>query len=121
MNQDFSNSIRHPEAPEGVSIHAGFPNPGGEAHGLALNLQQLLIKHPVSTFLFRVAGDAWQEMGIFAGDIAIIDKSIEPRPSDLICWWHYSHTDFVIGYRRRLPENGQVWGTVTSVIHQIRA
>ena len=60
------------------SVHAGFPSPAEDIPGKALDLSDLLIKNPESTFFARVSGDSMTGDGIDDGDILIIDKSEEP-------------------------------------------
>lgn len=69
------------------SVHAGFPSPAEDIPGRALDLSDLLIKNPESTFFARVSGDSMTGDGIDDGDILIIDKSEEPvNGSVAICF-----------------------------------
>ena len=106
------------EKPEGVSIHGGFPNAATDASLQPIDLTKLLIKNSVSTYLMRITGDEWQETGIVSGDVAIVDRAIIPRPRDIIVW--VKQGEFVISTRKQLPRGGEVWGTVTAVIHRYR-
>lgn len=102
-----------------IEEHTGFPNPGTDDTILSLDLQQLLIKHPSSTFFMRVGHtDQWQEIGVFANDILIIDRSLQPRQQDIVVWWR--EDSFVISYCSKLPRNYQPWGVVTNTVHQLR-
>ncbi len=105
---------------DGVSVHSGFPNPAldrrGQARALALDLNQLLIRHPSGTYLFRIAGHHWSDQGIYDGDIAVIDRSVPPRPADLVLSWQ--ETGFTLQRRRQLGADETAWGAVTAVIHQ---
>ncbi len=104
---------------DGVSIHQGFPNPAADNYGrrsaLALDLNQLLIKHPSSTFLFRIAGHYWVEQGIFDGDIAIIDRALTPSSSDIVLIW--LDDNFELHRLSTMTENQHIWGVVSAVIH----
>ncbi len=107
---------------DGVSVHSGFPNPADERRGqgsrLALDLNQLLIHHPASTYLFRVAGHHWAENGIYDGDVAIIDRALQARPSDLLVTWRPSGS--TLCRQHQLTAEDKPWGVVTGVIHQYR-
>jgi DNA polymerase V len=106
--------------PEGVSVHAGFPNPAADKRLSGLDLNQLLIKNTVSTFMFRLEGRDWEKLGIFNNDIVLVDRAIDPKPNDLVVWWS-EHTDgFAISKNRSAPEGVTVWGVVTAVVHQFR-
>lgn len=101
----------------GVSIHAGFPNPAADQSLSSLSLDQLLIDHPSSTYLFRIRGGEWQAQGIFDGDIAIVDRAVEAHKSDLVIWWHEAETNFVISKRSHVKVTSSLWGTITAIIH----
>ena len=55
---------------------AGFPAPGDDQVEKQLNVNDLLVKHPASTFFVRVEGDSMEGVGIFSGDILVVDRSI---------------------------------------------
>ena len=102
---------------EGVSVHAGFPSPAADKNLLSLDLNQLLVRRATSTFLFRVRSDAGQEFGIFDSDIAVVDRALDPRKTDLVIWWD---DDFRISRFDSLGADVTAWGVITSVIHQFR-
>jgi DNA polymerase V len=104
----------------GVSIHAGFPNPAADKSLGNLDLHQLLVPRPASTFLFRIAGNQWQELGIFDGDIAVIDRALDAHSNDTIVWWSEEAGEFSLSHRTHIPEHARMWGVVTSVTHQFR-
>jgi DNA polymerase V len=105
---------------DGVSIHSGFPNPGLERRGqgsqLALDLNQLLIKRPSSTYLFRITGHGWADQGICDGDVVIVDRALGTQITDLVVAWDDS--SLVIAKHHKLPPSAEPWGVVTTVIHQ---
>lgn len=108
------------QSQDGVSLHAGFPNPANDTSLSALDLRQLLVAHPVSTFLFRIQGKTWEEFGIFDTDIALVDRALTTRPGDLVIWWQPGEEGFAISRQKQLPPEAVVWGVVSSVIHQFR-
>lgn len=108
----------HYEKPEGVSVHSGFPNPATDADLQGIDLNRLLIQNSAATYMMRVAGNEWNDIGIFHADLLVIDRAVAIRPADLVIWWH--NDTFAVSPRRRLPRNGEVWGVVTAVIHQYR-
>ena len=65
------------------SIKAGFPSPAEDYRHDSLDFNRDLIKHPEATFYGRVDGDSMVEAGINDGDIAIIDRSVEPEDGDV--------------------------------------
>ena len=50
----------------------------------SLNLNSVLIKEPDATFLFRVKGDSMTGVGIYPGDMLVVDKSIDPKHNDIV-------------------------------------
>lgn len=106
------------ENPKGVSVHGGFPNPAADASLQGIDLNKVLISNSISTYLMRIEGNNWQSIGIFAGDLVIIDRALDARRADLVIW--ILHDDFAISPRHALPQDAMVWGVVTSVIHQYR-
>ena len=105
----------------GVSIHAGFPNPAADRSLGNLDIHQLLVPRPASTFLFRIAGPQWQELGIFDGDIAVIDRALDAHANDIVVWWDETAGEFSVSHRNAMPSAAIFWGVVTSTIHQFRS
>ncbi|WAW11330.1 S24 family peptidase [Oxalobacter vibrioformis] len=90
-----------------------------------------------SSFLFRVAGDSMEGVGIFDGDVIVVDKSIEPRHNMIVV--AVIDGGFTVKRLfkkekivRLIPENPkydpidfhegqemQVWGVVTSCIRKL--
>lgn len=106
------------ENPEGVSVHDGFPNPATDASLQGLDLNKLLIKNGVSTYFMRIADQTYRRVGIFDGDVVVIDRALAPRRNDLVVWCEGS--DFMISPRHQLPIGKQMWGVVTAAIHIYR-
>lgn len=61
-------------------VVAGFPSPADDYIEAGVDLNLLLIPHPISTFLWRVSGEAMQGAGIHDGDLLLVDRSLQPRP-----------------------------------------
>lgn len=106
--------------PEGVSIHAGFPNPAADTSLRSLDLNQLLVRHSASTYFFRIRGSEWEDAGIFDGDIAIIDRAVAIRKTDTVIWWNQNANEFNISGCKKVPSDATVWGVITAAIHQFR-
>ncbi len=121
-----------------ISIRAGFPNPAEDAGGLALDLNDYLVKHPISTYYLRVEGDSMTGAGIAPEDIVVVDKALEARGGDIVV--AAIEGDFTL---KRLKKDGQrawlvaehpgyapiplheasevvIWGVVTFTIHKQR-
>jgi DNA polymerase V len=121
-----------------LPVKAGFPNPAEDAGGMALDLNDLLVKHPVSTYYLRVEGDSMTGAGIVAGDIVVVDKSLEPKTGNIVV--AAVDGEFTLKYLKRQANEAwlvaanpkyspialheatdvALWGVVTYVIHQAR-
>lgn len=99
----------------GVSTHTGFPNAAIGSSSKQLDLTSLLIKHPSATYMMRLDSNEWHALGIWEGDIVIIDRSRGSKDSDVVAWW--DGENFTMSTRATVPIDTQTWGTVTSVIH----
>jgi DNA polymerase V len=67
-----------------AQVAAGFPSPADDHLDRDLDLHELLIQHPASTFYVRLAGDSMQGAGLYDGDLLIVDRSLEPKHTDIV-------------------------------------
>jgi DNA polymerase V len=63
---------------------SGFESPATEYKELGLSLDQLLIRHPNATFIGQASGDSMQGIGIFDGDLLIVDRSLSAKNGDVV-------------------------------------
>ena len=100
-----------------------------------------MIKNPEATFYGRVSGDSMIDAGICDGDIAVIDRSLQPMDGNVIV--AFVNGDFTIKYldlkhkeegyielkpansnyspiRIDVEDNFRVWGVVVWTIKQWR-
>ncbi len=63
---------------------AGFPSPGDDQIERVLDINDLVVKHPASTFFVRVEGDSMEGVGIFSGDVLVVDRSLEPKTGSIV-------------------------------------
>jgi DNA polymerase V len=101
-----------------VEVHAGFPNAAADAPQGTLSLDQLLIPSPHSTYLFRIRGHHWENVGVFDGDIAVVDRALTPRHGDAVIGW--SENGELIMKRWREPGEVQPWGVIVATVHHMR-
>jgi DNA polymerase V len=66
------------------AVKAGFPSPAEDYMGETLDFNRDLIRNPEATFYALVEGDSMMDVGICKGDIAVIDRSIEPQHGDVV-------------------------------------
>lgn len=65
-------------------VAAGFPSPAEDHIEAGIDLNEWLIEHPAATFLVRIQGDSMTGAGILDGDVAVVDRAIEPRPGHVV-------------------------------------
>ncbi len=62
----------------------GFPSPARDYFDGGFDLNRLLVKDRVSTFIMRVGGDSMQSAGIYDGDEIIVDRSVPVRHNSVV-------------------------------------
>ena len=90
---DFEKKLKLQFAP---GIRAGFPSPAEDYNHDTLDFNRDLIRNPEATFYGKVEGDSMIEASINDGDIAVIDRSLEPRDGDIVVG--YINEEFTIKY-----------------------
>ena len=65
-------------------VEAGFPSPAENYVEQELDLKEHLIRNSDSTFLVRATGKSMVNVGIFPGDILIVDRSLEAKNNSII-------------------------------------
>lgn len=63
---------------------AGFPAPGDDMVEQPLDINDYLVDNPEATFYVRVQGDSMEGVGIFSGDILVVDRSLEPKQGAIV-------------------------------------
>jgi DNA polymerase V len=66
------------------SPSAGFPAPGDDLVERVLDINDLVVQNPASTFFVRVEGDSMTGAGIFSGDVLVIDRSKEVKDGVIV-------------------------------------
>ena len=67
-----SQSVRIVSTP----VSAGFPSPAGDDLEDEIDPMAWVVRHPSSTFWWRVEGDCLWDVGIRDGDIIAVDLSL---------------------------------------------
>ncbi len=63
---------------------AGFPAPGDDMVEKSLDLNDLLIDNPTSTFFVKVEGESMEGAKIFSGDILVVDRGVPPATGKIV-------------------------------------
>jgi DNA polymerase V len=64
-------------------VSAGFPSPAEDYVEGRIDLNRDLIKHPLSTFYIRVAGDSMAPL-IEPGALLLVDRMVETKDDDVV-------------------------------------
>lgn len=62
----------------------GFESPAAEYTELGLSLDELLIEHASATYLGFVEGESMTGVGIFPGDLLVVDRSLTAKTGDIV-------------------------------------
>lgn len=65
-------------------IEAGFPAPNGGYVDGNLDVNEFLISHPGSTFIYCVNGTSMIEAGIMPGDYVLVDTTVPVQDGDIV-------------------------------------
>lgn len=121
-----------------ATVKAGFPSPAEDHLLKRIDLMEQLIRHPQATFLLRVRGDSMRGVGIFDGDVVLVDRAIRPRSGhvviavvdgEFVCKTLAIRADRVRlkaanpTFADIVPKEGQtleIWGVVTAAIKQFK-
>ena len=60
-------------------VGAGFPSPATDYNEDDIDLNSHLITNAPATFIIRVQGKSMTNVGIYDGDLLIVDKSLNPK------------------------------------------
>ena len=117
---------------------AGFPSPATDYIEEDVDLNVHLIKNVPATFVIRVQGKSMTDVGIYDGDLLIVDKSLKPKNfstvianvnEELVVKNFVKERDkqFLTSGSKKIEDkiiiNSEsdvfVWGVVTYVIHSV--
>ena len=117
---------------------AGFPSPATDYIEEDVDLNVHLIKNVPATFVIRVQGKSMTDVGIYDGDLLIVDKSLKPKKfSTVIANVHdelvvknfvkEKDEQFLVSGSNKIEDkiiiNSEsdvfIWGVVTYVIHSV--
>jgi len=117
---------------------AGFPSPATDYIEEDVDLNIHLIKNVPATFIIRVQGKSMMDVGIYDGDLLVVDKSLKPKNfstvvanvhDELVVKNFVKEKDeqFLTSGSKKIEDkiiiNNDseifIWGVVTYVIHSV--
>ena len=115
---------------------AGFPSPATDYIEEDVDLNVHLIKNVPATFVIRVQGKSMTDVGIYDGDLLVVDRSLDPKNfSTVVANVHDELVvkNFIKSKNQNFLSSGSnniedkiiinedsnvfIWGVVTYVIH----
>ena len=120
-----------PNRPACAQPTSGFPSPAADSAEARLDVRDLLVKRPAATFYLRMRGARQAAIGLYTGDVLVVDRSLTPTPGRLVV----VATEGELRVTRWSPQpdhaasatddctdgcldGAELWGVVTYVIHQ---
>ena len=86
-------------------VQAGFPSPAEEELVDTISLDEYLIENKDATFMLKVSGDSMIGAGIMEGDMVLADRSVTPRPGQIVI--AEVDSEWTMKYLRKT--NGKLW------------
>lgn len=86
-------------------VPAGFPSPAEDYVEGRIDLNRDLIKHPLSTFYIRVAGDSMTPL-IHPGALLLVDRMVETKDDDVVI---ARINDELCVKKLRIEDGGDIW------------
>lgn len=65
-------------------VQCGFPSPAADYVEQRLDLNELVVQHPSSTWFVKAAGDSMIEGGISDGDLLVVDSARTAGHGDVV-------------------------------------
>lgn len=84
-----------------------------------LDVNKLLLAHPLSTYFMRVASDI-PELDLKAEDILVIDRAVQPKANDIIVVAEPDDPDLKVVRFDKTVSEVQLWGVVVHLIRSMR-
>jgi len=129
--------LRPAGSPPRSSVAISFGSPASESGVSRLDLNEILLRHPLAAFLMRISGDSMRAAGVDDGDLALVDRAADPAHAQVVI--AIVNDEFVC--RRLVRRDGdvrlqaadpacpdwvpgdgeelQIWGVVTHVIRPL--
>ena len=115
-------------------VGAGFPSPATDYIEDDVDLNSHLIKNAPATFIIRVQGKSMNSVGIYDGDLLVVDRSIDPKNSSTVIanvneelvvknFLKDKEKNYLMSGPKKIELNENpnviIWGVVTYVIHKL--
>jgi len=113
------SKVKNRHAPE-VSKQTGFPSPATHYAEPSIDLHKELITNRDATFFVRIDGDELSHHNILHKDVLLIDRSLKPRPKDLVLVVQDGVFKVIEFPKNPLDTECVLWGMISYIIHYAR-
>ncbi len=96
----------------------GFPSPAQGYEHNQIDLNSYVIKHPAATVFMRIESSHYTRMGIYNGDLIVIDRAKKITQNSLVVYESDGH--FVLGRGCNIRGKTIITGAVTHVLHTVK-
>lgn len=98
----------------------GFASPAEDFTESSLDLNHYMVQHPSSTFFMRVSGNRHRHLGVYDGDVLVIDRSLLPRANRTVVATIDGELSLLKlkPMARKIDCFTELWGVVTFVVHK---
>ena len=96
----------------------GFPSPSQGYESNSIDLNSYMIRHPAATVFMQIESSRYTRMGIYDGDLLVIDRALQITPNSLVVYESDGH--FALGRVCNIKSEAFITGTVTHVIHTVK-
>lgn len=96
----------------------GFPSPAQGYEDKTIDLNSLVVKHPAATVFMQIDTNRYNNMGIYYGDLIVIDRSLTIRPESLVVF--EADGEFQLGRVFRQKQEIVICGVITHVLHTVK-
>ncbi len=119
-------------------VYAGFPSPAEDYAEKPLDLDELVVSHPVSTYYMRVVGDSMIGACIYPNDVIVVDRALTAANNRLVVARLGEHLTLkrlqIVKPKRiflksenpaypplevKQSDDFEIWGVVTWVVHAL--
>jgi DNA polymerase V len=119
------------------AVPAGFPSPADDYVSGRISLDAYLVQHQEATFFLHVSGDSMRDVGIFDGDLLVVDRALQATHESVVIAVvdaqfmvkqllhtpqgyvlhsaNPAYSDIVVGAEQELT----IWGVVRWAIHRV--
>lgn len=67
-----------------AAVQLGFPSPAEDFEEDSLDLNRMLVRNPLATYIYRASGHSMARAGILDGDLLMVDRSVTPQSGSLV-------------------------------------